>query len=396
MLKPLLFILAIVIALAIWVNSDAYNMRSTPITISTVEPSKSSTTTKESLKQERQIFVTKPSVEKSVDNEALYKEIDKLFEEASHYFQKSLDDEAQELYNQIINKIGDSQDLKLLQFFARAYFQQALIHQLYPNNDKDSAIEAYNKVIKKFEKSDDKALLMLYMDARIKQAYLFEEDERIEVYDELIQKFKNYKEQNFQTEIEELLFSQSYALMGKNDDEAMRILDTIINKYDTDNATSLPHNIQVSLLNTLELSIITNSDDTKYKELADKYLVDSPDKKPLIAMLDIIRNAQDLNQDEALNDWIEAYKDYHFADWSFQELKRWNDQMEDIGTKKRVAKYIKAFEEHKYKSYISNNNTQEGNQVIYTPDPYDSNTIYSDPYSTEKGTYAPNITEDLY
>ncbi|MBU1668372.1 hypothetical protein KKC13_08110 [bacterium] len=385
MLKPLLVILIIVSLIAIWLNFDLFD--STPNTV--VTQSVDAQIASEPLTTTETQNITTPQKPITTNrDENLSKEIQALFKQASLLFQKNFDDKALELYDQIIQKIGNSTDTTRLQDFAKAYFQKGLIHQIYPNSDKDAAFEAYNMVIKKFEKSDNELLLKLYIEAKIKQAYLFDDDERIEIYDELVKQFENYKNNKFQTEVEELLFSQSYNLMGKDDEESMRILDRIISKYDKDENTKLPEKIETSILNTIELAIITNNDDTKYRELADKYLSESPDTKPLLGMLDIIRNAQDLEQNEALSKWKEDHADYRFPDWSFQELRAWMMKIEDKGTKERVSKYLDAFENHKYNVDPKKNKSQshhDNSEIIYEPpiynEPTDEPIQYENPYT---------------
>lgn len=385
MLKPLLFILAIVSLVALWLNVDFSDDTSPTIVQNTVEKP----IVPEPTVQNRPVAVTTTS--KSVlvtDDDNLSKEIQALFKQATLLFQKNLDEEALKIYNQIIQKIGNRSEIEDLKNFAQAYFQIGLIHQIYPNNDKDLAIEAYDMVIKRFEKSDDEVLLRLYIQAKLKQAYLFDDDERVEIYDELIKRFENYKGNKFQTEVEELLYTQSYALMGKDDDEAMRILDTIINKYDNGSNTPLPSSVKTSILNSIELAIITNNDDSKYRELADQYLSDSSDTKPLLSMLDIIRNAQDLEQDEALSNWKEEYANYRFPDWSFQELRNWMLKIEDKATQDRIKKYLDAFENHKY------NTTDTTTYVTPTSDNTEGKVVYESPvYSGEPIVYESPVYE---
>lgn len=347
MLKPLLVILTIVSLLAIWLNFDIFDSTPNTRVARTVDVQIASEPLTATKTQPTTVTVQQKPVTKNTD-ENLSKEIQALFKQARLLFQKSLDEEALEIYDKIIQKIGNSTDTTRLKDFAKAYFQKALIYQIYPNNDKDAAFEAYNKVIKKFEKSDNERLLKLYIEAKIKQAYLLDDDERMEIYNELVKKFENYKNNKFQTEVEALLVSESYELMGKDDDEAMTILDTVISKYDKGENTVLPKTIQASILNAIELAVITNNDDTKYRDLAEKYLAKSPDTKPLLKMLDIIKNAEDLNQDEALSEWKKEYTDYHFPNWSFQELRAWMMNIEDKETRERVSKYIDAFQKHKY------------------------------------------------
>ena len=391
MLKPLLFILTIVTFIAIWLNFDFFDTAPKTVVLQTVDRPK--------------VVVPLPAVQsvaipskkeivlvKNDDN--LSNEIEALLKKARLLYQKNLNEKALEVYAQIIQKIGNSTNIQHLKYFAETYFDIGIIHQIYPHTDRDLALEAYDMVIKKFEKSDNEELLKLYLNAKLQQAYLFDRDERIEIYDELIREFEAYENNKFQSELEELLYTQSYALMGKDDDEALRILDSILSNYDKEGNTTLPRSAKTSILNTIELSIITNNDDGEYRELADKYLSEEPDTKPLLEMLDIIKNAQDLEQDDALSKWKEEFTDYRFPAWSFQELKAWMRKIEDKATQDRIKKYITAFENHKYN--IDTENTAYPNPYVNVSNDADTDTKTTPTvYETENtDTYNPPEYEE--
>jgi len=274
----------------------------------------------------------------------LTEEIVALVAQANQFFQDSKDSDAIKIYQEIIKKTKDSKDIKILEQFSNACLQIAFLYQVYPNSDKDASIEAYNILIKRFEQSDNSELLKIYIDAKISQSYLLDKEERAEINDELIQKFENHKDAELQKKVEDLLLNKSFELMGQDDEEAMQILDNIIEKYQNKHTTSLPNEIGFAILNNLELSIITNNDDQKYIELANTYLADSPDTKPLLEMLEIIKNSQNIDQDDALAQWKNNYQNYAFPDWSFQELRRWSRNMEDPESQNRVKNYIDVFE----------------------------------------------------
>lgn len=409
MLKTLIVILVLVILLAIGLNIDFS---------STEEPSPLPTTLikmqKESINIEEVAVQREEKVHHiniKADNN-LSAEIEALFIRANNHFQNSQDEEAQNIYTLIIKKVKENNETKFLKYFAKAYQQKAFIFKIYPSYDIDSAIEMLEVIIKKFENAKHIDLIEFYINARIEQAYLQTKEDSLETYDELIKKFKHRTDPYFTKKIEELLLAKSFALMGENDDEAMEILDEIIEKYQKSGEKNLPDNIKFSILNNIELAVITNNDDSNYRELADTYMDDSPDKAPLLDMLEIIRNSQDLNQDDALKEWQESHNDYHFPDWSFDELRKWAYRMEDKETKERVSQYIDAFENHKY--YIPSSNTvytpeevtysdsapveeeviYETKPVEYT-DPYINDlppVVYTDPYTNDTSI----VSEDPY
>ena len=294
-------------------------------------------------------------------------EIDKMLKKAHTLFRNSQDAQAIELYQKIIKKTQNSHDIKLLEQFTEACMQMAFLYQIYPNSDKEMAIEAYSKVIDKFKDSKNSKLLEYYITATVQQAYLFDKDERADIYDALIEKFENTNDIKLQKRVEELLINKSFELMGKEDEEAMDILDKIINKYENrEEKENLPESVDLAILNNLELSIITANDDEKYVELANKYLSKSPETKPIIEMLEIIKNSQYLEQDEAFNQWLQDNKKYHFEDWSFEEMKRWVNNMDDPETKKRVKKYLDAFENYKYNQRNSKNGLDTNHKTDIT------------------------------
>jgi len=350
MLKSLIIVLIIVILLAIGLNFDIFSSSKKTVV------QKTSTTIEIPLKDTEKEFdnsskiipiIHKNHHKSSEDNLTI--EIEKLLKEAHFLFRESKDSEALELYKKIIQKTKNSKNLKLLEQFTEACMQMSFLYQIYPNLDKEMAIETYNRVINKFKESKNSKLLEYYITATVQQAYLFEKEERAYIYDELIKKFENHKDKELQKRVEELLINKSFELMGKEDEEAMEILDKLITKYEKrEGKEKLPEAIELAILNNIELSIITSNDDEKYVDLANKYLADSPDTKPLLKMLDIIKNSQYLEQDDALETWKKEYKEYYFDNWSFQEMRRWMNKIEDKETQERVKKYIDTFENHKY------------------------------------------------
>jgi len=391
MLKNLIIVLIIVILLAIGLNFNIF------------------TSSKERVFQKTPISIKVPlkNIEKKINNSSkvipvihennssnnennLSIEIEKLLKKAHILFRDSKDAQAIELYKQIIQKTKNSQNLKVLEQFTEACMQMAFLYQIYPSLDKEMAIEAYNIIINKFQKSKNSKLLEYYITAKVQQSYLFDKDERDYIYDELIKKFENNKDKKLQKRVEELLINKSFELMGKEDEEAMDILDKLINKYEKqeeEKKGKLPEAIELAILNNIELSIITSNDDEKYVDLANKYLSDSPNTKPLLEMLDIIKNSQYLEQDDALKRWKKEHNGYYFDNWSFEEMRRWMNKIEDKETQERVKKYLNAFENYKY-------NRGKKDKNIYQSSPIE----YKDPYGTKEEGDIPQeaYTEDLY
>ena len=412
MLKPLLFILVLVMLIALALNFDLFSD-----SITLPKPIEKSIEKIQIVHHTNKKLLIVDSPNKIVAESNLSKELQELLNIAQKLFRKNKDAEALLLYEEVIAKSKDSKEIKILKLFAEACFKKAMVHYIYPSYDTDSAIESYELIIDKFKDKYNKELLITYMKAKIQQSQFSPKEEIIITYDELIEKFQNDKEERFTKEIEEMLYAKSFALMGVNDEEAIEVLDNIIAKYD--DKSNLPDTVKFSILNNIELSIITSNDTEKYVDLANQYMADSPDTKPLLDMLSIIKNAQDLEQSEALEQWNEEHNAYNFPDWDFSELRKWVNKMETPKSQKRIRQYLDLFEKQKYKnpyqtqaatvpvsSIYSNEATQNTNSsqeavtyeevpASYEPDPYLSDILQGQPQTTYPNPYArPNNTYD--
>ncbi len=349
MLKPLIFILILVTLLAIGINLGLFDETIEKTNIKSSLPTKATSTIEDDKKVKT--FLKSIEIKNRQNNQDnnLSNELMELLRTAYIHFQKSEDSEAFKIYNKIIKKTQNSSDPQILKIFAEALFRKATLNNIYPNNDTESAIENYNRVINKFKNSNNVELLKLYIEARLKQSRLQSRDELLSTYRELIKKFKDDKEQRFDKEVEELRFAQSFALMnGDNPEEAIDVLDNIISKYQARGDKKLPPIVGDSILNNIELSIITNNDEEKYVDLANTYLSENKDTAPLLDMLNIMKNAQDLDQHEAIEKWMSEHKDYHFPDWDFAELSEWAEKMENPEGKQRIKEYLDIFLKQKY------------------------------------------------
>ncbi|CAA6814919.1 MAG: Unknown protein [uncultured Sulfurovum sp.] len=381
MLKLLLSILVIVSLMAFVLN---FNFFDEPISIQEPMPKIIKNKIIEPIKKE--IIIPAPLIsKKNLIKNNLNKELKALLIQAQSLFNQNQDLEALVIYEQIIEKSKNSQETEILKLFAEACFKKATIHYIYPSYDTDAALESYELITQKFENSEEKSLLLLYMKAKVQQAPFSSREEILATYDELIEKFTNDKEERFSTEIEELLFAKSLSLMGVDDEEAIEVLDRIISKYD--NTTKLPDTVRFSILNNIELSIITANETEKYVDLAQEYMSDSPDTKPLLDMLDIIKNAQNLDQSEAFSQWQEEHSNYAFQDWDFSELRKWANNMEVLETQIRIHEYLDAFEKQKFNNInqsIIYTTPKEAKDTQSNQDYEEKTTAYPNPYAHNK------------
>jgi tetratricopeptide (TPR) repeat protein len=255
------------------------------------------------------------------------------------------DDKSIEIYDEIINKFKNFENIELLKKFASAQFAKS---HLLKGEDR---IEVYDEVIDRFKDSTEKKLLKELSTAQFAKAYMINDcfqnrQEAIEVYDEIIERFKPYEKSGFRQEVTDALFAKSFLLMGDYNQESMEIFDEIIDRCKSCQDGVITQDFEYSVINNIELALITNCDDTRYRDLAKEHLSQLEDTEPQLEMLSILRNAQDLNQDEAIERWKEQYKDFYFENWSFEELKKWNNRMEDSEQKERIKGYLDLFISH--------------------------------------------------
>lgn len=249
-------------------------------------------------------------------------------------------DEAIYIYDEIVDRFKDSSDIELLKLYINAQNAKATLS----TNDNDT-IEIYDDIIDRLKDTKDKQLLKEVVDIEFSKAYLINNsEESIEIYDDIIEKLSPYGE--FKDRVTDALFAKSY-IISKDDKEAsMEILDKIIDKYRDSNNRASSQNFEYAVINNIELALVTNSDDREYRELANESLLNIPDTKPQLEMLQILRDAQEVNQDEAMKRWKSKYKNYKFENWSFDTLNEWNSQMEDSEERARIKKYIDEFSKH--------------------------------------------------
>jgi tetratricopeptide (TPR) repeat protein len=255
------------------------------------------------------------------------------------------DSESIEIYDEIINKFKDSDSIQLLTKFASAQFSKS---HLLGGEDK---IDVYNEIIDRFRDSDDKKLLKELSTAQFSKAYLLHDffenrEEAIDIYDEIVYKFQDYDDNSFKQEVTDALFAKSFLLMGEDNQESMQIFDKIIERCQSCEEGIPTRDFEYSVINNMELALIMNDDDTRYRELANEYLSGLDDTKPQLEMFTILREAQELNQDEAMKRWGEEHKNFQFENWSFEELKKWNNQMEDSERRDRIKRYLDEFIKH--------------------------------------------------
>ncbi|MDN5053766.1 tetratricopeptide repeat protein [Aliarcobacter butzleri] len=218
----------------------------------------------------------------------------------------------------------------------------------------EEAIKVYDELIKKFKDSKENNILEAVAKALVNKGVILAQidgksEQAIKVFDEIIERFKDSKENNILERVANAFYNKGVAF-GKMDgkvEEAIKVYDEVINRFKDSKENNILEAVANALLNKIEMNLI--SEKTNSKEDLDLFLnlvKENKEKLLQFEMLQIFEKAKDTNQDEKIKNWQIEFKDVELGDWSFKELKTWAETLEDE-VKKRVLRYIDIFEKHK-------------------------------------------------
>jgi tetratricopeptide (TPR) repeat protein len=303
-----------------------------------------------------------------------------------YYYYKNSEDRAIDIYNSVIERFKYSSNIELLKLYFKAQKNKILLL-----NDKNQKIEIYNEIIDKFKDSTEDELIKMYIYAQEHVAYLMEDknskvsieiyeniiektkdsnneelkraminaennkiryliandkiEEAIEAYDEIIDKTKD--DSRFYNDTTTAMLAKSFFLSTTDKIRALDILDDLIAK-ELSKGNTKSTNFECAIINAIELSIILDIDDSKYKNLLNRYIRTDENEETMAEyeMLEILQNAQYSNQDNNIIEWDKKYKNVKLYNWDFGNLEDWISQIENIETRNRIINYLNYFEAH--------------------------------------------------
>jgi len=272
-------------------------------------------------------------------------ELLKLYFKAQKYKLQLVDNkEALQIYQDISEKFKNSTDEELIKMylFAQEHIASTIESE---NQDQEELLKTYDNIIEKVKYSNNPDLLKYLIkaeDGKIRYLILQNRiEEAIEVYDETIERLK--EEGNlYYREIISLMLSESYYLASYDKSRSLELLDEIIDK-ETQRGSVSSRDFEFAVINALELAVVSDIDESKYKELLEENFSGKSDMMAEYEMLRILQNAQYSNQDKELRDWEIKYGDYRFEDWDFSNLDEWSREIKDPIAKERVATYLAFF-----------------------------------------------------
>ena len=259
-------------------------------------------------------------------------------------------EEAVEVFNEVINRFKDSSNPKILKLYSEAQLKK--VYCTNDETDNEEALGIYNEIIEKFQETNNRELLKELATTQFRKAMLLQNSSNnneaaIKVYSDIIQKLQEENHPEFSNELCQAMSTKSYLLsIGVNTEEAMHVYNDIIEKFKNSDNQILNTDVSWAIINNIELSLINNMDDFDYRDLADQYVTDQEDTQPILDMLSILRDAQNSNQESAVNDWKNQYDNYQFSNWSFAQLENWSNTISDPTVQNRINNYLNEFEQH--------------------------------------------------
>ncbi|MCG3714954.1 hypothetical protein L5F64_05175 [Aliarcobacter butzleri] len=223
---------------------------------------------------------------------------------------------------------------KFLDYFYKDKFDDAL-------KSIDNAIKITTNEIEIVSSLYNKGVTLGQMNGKVEEA--------IKVFDEIIERFKDSKENNILEQVVKALVNKG-AILGRmegEEEKAIKVYDELIERFKDSKENNILELVTSALLNKIETNIISGN--TNSKEDLDLFLnlvKENKEKLLKFEMLKILEKAKDFNQDEKIKNWQIEFKDTNLDDWSFNELKSWAKTLEGE-VKERVLRYIDIFEKHK-------------------------------------------------
>ena len=172
--------------------------------------------------------------------------------------------------------------------------------------------------------------------------------EAIEVYDEVIRRFKDSKENGIVRKVSSALYNKGVTL-GKMDgksEEAIEVYDEVIRRFKNSKENGILKQVESALVNKIEINLILGNINSK-EDLDLYFNLIKEDKEKILKfeMLQIFEKAKDSNQDDEIKNWQIKFKDIKLENWSFIELKIWAETFKSE-EKERLLRYINIFENH--------------------------------------------------
>ncbi|WP_419773959.1 hypothetical protein [Halarcobacter sp.] len=246
---------------------------------------------------------------------------------------------------EILNKVNELLEHKNKEEYTFDDWNSKYINSFY-NNDFENALIYINSALKTAIKNSDFAMglfnkgLVLSLIGDLRKG--------IEVYNELINRFKDSKENSILVCVVAALVGKgkNLGMLNKNG-EALEIYDEVVKRFEDSKDNSILEKVASALVNKIESNLILNKKNTqKDLDLYFELVKDKKDELIKYQMITLLEKAKDSEVDEEIISWKDNFKDTLIKNWSFYELKTWANSFDDEVIKERLLRYIDIFEKH--------------------------------------------------
>lgn len=251
-------------------------------------------------------------------------------------------------YDQVIEDFSESETPNIREQVARAMFNKGV--RLGQLGRPREAIRVYEQVIQKYK--DDNQPILQELVARamynkgVRYTKLYDLEKAVESYSQVITSFRGKKEIRIQEQVARAMFNKAMAL-NKQDkpQEALSVYQSLVNAFKDEKSVILSERVSSASANMAEIELKLKDDVTFDTENSIYKNLDFNNRLKF-DMLFILSDAMKEPQDAKIAEWKEKYHDVSMEGYSFEELEKWSDNIDDISIKYRIKEYISTFKSH--------------------------------------------------
>lgn len=202
-------------------------------------------------------------------------------------------------------------------------------------------IEIYNNILQKYGDSEDNNIKQIIAAVFVKKGYrlgeMQKQDDAISVYDELFKKYANTTNEAIKENLAIAHTNKGIELNAKGQEDLAKFEYLEAIRYKADYLDAYPNLFEIQLIQNQEWDIGLIQ---QYLE----YTKNNKQGKLKFKMLETVKNALNEEQSHNIEQLKDEFSDTNFGNWGWKELNTWAEKLEDEKAKKRVQQTIEVFE----------------------------------------------------
>ena len=252
-----------------------------------------------------------------------------------------------DIYNQIIDNFKGIESEIIQEGRAKAYLNKGFtVGEL---DHKEEEITVYDKLFQEFQNSqniliqEQIAISLVNKGINLRERNL--KKEATTVFEEMIHAYKSIQNNDIQIQRAKALMSLggTLGLLNQNQD-AIEVYNKLITEYKDYPNNEIQEKRAQAYINRFEMQLIMNQ---KLEEIQDEniklHINEDREKKLQFLMLQTIKYTLEIDQFDQIKQLKENFSDVNLNEWSWEELDKWADTIEDIKIKSRVIATIEQF-----------------------------------------------------